>query len=174
MAQDCPRLVSLVVFQKLFVFSSGRSLDRGNSQYEVSATETFIRLQPDLWRVFAIGLESGTHAYESAFAVKWLIEECINNPSPDRSIAWLSWGPYLWADGLRPRSDGLIWERKDFEPDDVHTYADGALKLATMLLNSFRKTPQPTFGSSTHHLTLGSRRDKRVFQQRSDRACHFP
>jgi hypothetical protein len=78
-------------------------------------------------------------AYESAFAVKWLIEECINNPSPDRSIAWLSWGPYLWADGLRPRSDGLIWERKDFEPDGVHTSADGALKVATMLLEFFQK-----------------------------------
>ena len=72
-------------------------------------------------------------AYESAFAVKWLIEERINNPSPDRSIPWVSWGPYLWADGLTPRSDGLIWERSDFEPDGVHTSAGGALKVATKL-----------------------------------------
>ena len=78
-------------------------------------------------------------AYESAFAVKWLIEERINNPSPDRSIPWVSWGPYLWADGLRPRSDGLIWERSDFEPDGVHTSAQGALKVATMLLEFFQK-----------------------------------
>jgi hypothetical protein len=78
-------------------------------------------------------------AYESGFAVKWLIEERINNPSPVRSIPWVSWGPYLWANGLTPRSDGLIWERSDFEPDGVHTSAQGALKVARMLLEFFQK-----------------------------------
>jgi hypothetical protein len=78
-------------------------------------------------------------AYGSAFGVKWFIEECINNPSPDRSIPWVSWGPYLWADGLTPRSDGLIWERSDFEPDGVHTSPQGALKVARMLLEFFQK-----------------------------------
>jgi hypothetical protein len=77
-------------------------------------------------------------AYESAFAVKWLIEERINNPNPDRPIPWVSWGPYLWADGLTPRSDGLIWERSDFEPDGVHPSEQGALKVATMLLEFFQ------------------------------------
>jgi hypothetical protein len=76
-------------------------------------------------------------AYESAFAVKWLIEERISNPSPGRSMPWVSWGPYLWADGLTPRSDGLIWERSDFEPDGVHTSAQGALKVATKLFEFF-------------------------------------
>jgi hypothetical protein len=78
-------------------------------------------------------------AYESAFAVKWLIEERIKNPSPDRSIPWVSWGPYLWADGLTPRSDGLIWERSDFETDGVHMSPQGALKVATILLEFFQK-----------------------------------
>lgn len=78
-------------------------------------------------------------AYESAFAVKWLIEERIKNPSPDRSIPWVSWGPYLWADGLRPRNDGLIWERSDFELDGVHTSPQGASKVATMLLEFLQK-----------------------------------
>lgn len=77
-------------------------------------------------------------AYESAFAVKWLIEERINNPSPVRSIPWVSWGAYLWANGLTPRSDGLIWERSNFEPDGVHTSPQGALKVATMLLDFFQ------------------------------------
>ena len=80
-------------------------------------------------------------AYESAFAVKWLIEERINNPSPDRSIPWVSWGPYLWADGLMPRSDNLIWERSDFEPDGVHASAQGALKVATRLFEFFEGDP---------------------------------
>jgi hypothetical protein len=75
-------------------------------------------------------------AYESAFAVKWLIEERINNPSAE-----VSWGPYLWADGLTPRSDGLIWERSDFEPDGVHTSAQGALKVATKLFEFFESDP---------------------------------
>ena len=78
-------------------------------------------------------------AYESAFAVKWLVEERINNPSADKSIPWVSWGPYLWADGLTPRSDGLVWERNDFELDGVHTSPQGALKGATMLLEFFQK-----------------------------------
>jgi len=78
-------------------------------------------------------------AYESGFAVKWLIEERINNLSFDKSIPWVSWGPYLWADGLAPRSDGLIWERSDFASDGVHPSAQGALKGATMLLEFFQK-----------------------------------
>jgi hypothetical protein len=53
-------------------------------------------------------------AYESGFAVKWLIEERINNPSPDRSWPWFSGGPYLWVVVLTPRRDGLIWERRYF------------------------------------------------------------
>ncbi len=80
-------------------------------------------------------------AYESAFAVKWLIEERINQPNPDRSMPWVSWGPYLWADGLTPRSDGLLWERSDFEPDGVHPSAQGALKVATKLFEFFESDP---------------------------------
>ncbi len=78
-------------------------------------------------------------AYESAFAVKWLIEEQINNWIPDRSMPWVSWGPYLWANGLMPRSDGLFWVRSDFELDGVHPSAQGALKVATMLLEFFQQ-----------------------------------
>jgi hypothetical protein len=105
-------------------------------------------------RIYGGYSESDLHpepiAYESAFAVKWLIEERINNPNPDRAMPWLSWGPYLWADGLRPRSDGLIWERTDFEPDGVHPSAQGALKVATKLYEFFESDPvaQPWFFSN--------------------------
>ena len=86
-------------------------------------------------------------AYESGFAVKWLIEERINNPSPERSSPWVSWGPYLWADGMTPRRDGLIWERSDFEPDGVHPSAQGALKVGTSLFQFFESdsSAQPWF-----------------------------
>ena len=76
-------------------------------------------------------------AYESAFAVKWLIDERINNSNPGK-IPWISWGPYLWADGMTPRNDGLVWERSDFEPDGVHPSTQGILKVATMLLDFFQ------------------------------------
>ena len=76
-------------------------------------------------------------AYESAFAVKWLIEARINKANVDRRIPWVSWGPYLWADGSTPRNDGLTWERSDFEPDGVHPSAQGALKVATELFEFF-------------------------------------
>ncbi len=84
-------------------------------------------------------------AYQSAFAVKWLIEERINNS--ERLVPWVSWGPYLWANGMTPRSDGLTWERDDFEPDGVHTSAQGAAKVATKLLEFFEsdRTAQPWF-----------------------------
>jgi hypothetical protein len=87
-------------------------------------------------------------AYESGFAVKRLIEERINNSS-HRSMPWVSWGPYLWADGMRPRSDGLVWERSDFEPDGVHPSAQGALKVGTKLFEFFENdsSAQPWFFS---------------------------
>ncbi|MBA3352604.1 MAG: hypothetical protein H0U23_09305 [Blastocatellia bacterium] len=78
-------------------------------------------------------------AYESGFAVKWLIEERLNNPSPESPKPWLSWGPYLWANGSTPRSDGLVWERSDVEADGAHPSAQGALKVAKMLLEFFRE-----------------------------------
>jgi hypothetical protein len=88
-------------------------------------------------------------AYESAFAVKWLIEARINRPNPARQLPWVSWGPYLWANGLSPRSDGFIWERSDFELDGVHPSAQGALKVATTLFEFFKNDPtaQPWFRS---------------------------
>ena len=84
-------------------------------------------------------------AYESGFSVKWLIEKQItgdpdvactgNNPK----APWLSWGPYLWADGIIPRSDGLIWLQTDFRSDDgTHPSANGQKKVAELLLNFFK------------------------------------
>jgi hypothetical protein len=76
------------------------------------------------------------YSYQSAFAVKWLIEE---HSLGDGSGAWLAWGPYLWADGLNPRSDGFIWQCSDLADDGTHPSTSGRQKVATMLLN-FLKT----------------------------------
>ena len=56
------------------------------------------------------------YAYENAFSVKQVSRNSSPGPSVELRSAhgpvvapWLSWGPYLWADGLTPRSDGLTW-----------------------------------------------------------------
>lgn len=91
------------------------------------------------------------HAYQSGFAVKWLIEAQIQN-DPDLSYTaarapWMSWGPYLWADGTNPRADGLAWSCSDFQDDGTHPSAGGALKVAGMLLDFFKgdSTTRPWF-----------------------------
>jgi hypothetical protein len=82
-------------------------------------------------------------AYEHGFAMKWLIEDQINgDPTLNYDTGagvveapWLSWGTYNWADGLTPRSDGLIWECSDFNPDGTHPSASGREKVALALLS---------------------------------------
>src|SRR5262245_24053402 len=90
------------------------------------------------------------YAYQSGFAVKWLIEEQLNgspalnfDPAKGPVLApWLSWGPYLWADGLTPRSDGLIWECADFrDTDGTHPSDLGRGKVAALLLDFFKSDP---------------------------------
>lgn len=88
-------------------------------------------------------------AYESGFSVKWLIERQIQgapelnwDPALGQVRApWLSWGPYLWADGGNPRSDGLLWERDDLAGDGTHPSDKGRAKVAELLL-SFLKTDE--------------------------------
>ena len=83
------------------------------------------------------------YAYESGFAVKWLIDSQIRGDSlnfdPSRGTVeapWLSWGPYLWADGLNPRSDGLTWPCSYFQSDGTHP-AMGARNLVADTLLAF-------------------------------------
>jgi lysophospholipase L1-like esterase len=50
----------------------------------------------------------------------------------------LLWGPYLWADGVKPRSDGLVWKREDLAGDGTHPSASGRRKVAQLLLDFFK------------------------------------
>jgi hypothetical protein len=92
------------------------------------------------------------YAYESGFAVKWTITRQINGDTalsyaePQPRSPLLVWGPYLWADGLVPRSDSLVWLCDDFVPSDrTHPSASGRMKVAQMLLKFF-KTDSTTRG----------------------------
>jgi hypothetical protein len=87
------------------------------------------------------------YAYEGGFAVKWLIEKQLKgdpelNFDPQRGAVkapWLAWGPYLWADGQKPRSDGLTYDPTDLRPDDgTHPGLPGRRKVARLLLEFFK------------------------------------
>jgi hypothetical protein len=88
------------------------------------------------------------YAYETAFTVRWLIQEQIKgnpllNYDPARGevkAPLLLWGPYLWANGATPRkSDGLVWERNDFMADGVHPNDKiGVPKVVEQLLKFFK------------------------------------
>lgn len=88
-------------------------------------------------------------AYESGFSAKWLIEDQINGdtglnygqlPGPVRSPVLL-WGPYLWADGTTPRSDGLTWLASDLEADFTHPGPSGEQKVSNLLSAFFAGEP---------------------------------
>lgn len=107
-------------------------------------------------------------AYQSGFAVKWLIEEQITgNPelnydssAGEVKAPWLAWGPYLWTDGLGSdnmeagvpgRGDGLEWTCDtedsdgdgfldgDVASDGIHPSISGRVKVANLLME-FVKT----------------------------------
>jgi hypothetical protein len=86
------------------------------------------------------------YAYETAFVVRWMIQDQIKGASslnydPAHGAVkspLLLWGPYFWGDGLIPRkSDKLVWERADFGGDGTHPSASGRQKVAGMLLSFF-------------------------------------
>lgn len=85
-------------------------------------------------------------SYESAFAYKWLIEDQIAG-DPELNYGQVSglpvkaplvlWGPYLWANGSTPRSDGISWVSSDYETDFIHPAPDGEGKVAQLLASFF-------------------------------------
>jgi len=94
------------------------------------------------------------YAYEEGFSVKWAIESQINEvrgmPAHPRvgtldyrnkAAPLLLWGPYLWADGTTPRSDGLSWLRTDFEEDGTQPSQSGENKVSSILLEFFKSSP---------------------------------
>jgi hypothetical protein len=86
------------------------------------------------------------YAYETGFAVKWLIEQQLKgdpalNFDPGRGAVkspWLSWGPDLWANGTIPRKDGFHYVEGDLRADDgTHEAVQGQDKVGGELLKFF-------------------------------------
>jgi hypothetical protein len=94
------------------------------------------------------------YAYYSGWSVKLMIEDQLNGDTSlnykgaNPNSPWLSWGPYLWADGTTPRLDGLTWTcPTDYNSDGTHPSAAGRVKVASMLINFFStdETAKPWF-----------------------------
>ncbi|HMC11699.1 MAG TPA: hypothetical protein VKH44_10430, partial [Pirellulaceae bacterium] len=86
-------------------------------------------------------------SYETGFAVKWLIEEQLrgdpvlnfDSQKGEVKAPWLSWGPYLWANGNRPRKDGFVFAYDDFRDNDrMHHSVQGMQKMGQQLLQFFK------------------------------------
>ena len=94
-------------------------------------------------------------AYESGYSVKWLIQaqmaQMRNGGIPTDIQAgdlnyntvspWIAWGPYLWANGSAPRSDGFFWSTEDFNWDNTHPSTLGIGKVGSLLLGFFSGSP---------------------------------
>lgn len=94
-----------------------------------------------VYAAYSPGENAEPKAYQHGFTIKWLIEEQIDGAAelnadeaagPVRS-PWIAWGPYLWADGTTPRSDGLFYECADLDDDGIHP-GEGVTQKVTALL----------------------------------------
>ncbi len=90
------------------------------------------------------------YAYESNFSVKWLVEQQLQgdpdlNYDPAKGAVrspWLSWGPYLWANGTTPRADGFFYLEDDLREDDrTHESEQGQDKVGRELVKFFKADP---------------------------------
>lgn len=93
------------------------------------------------------------YAYESGFAVKWVVQAQIDqmqtgtvdsragNLSYDSVSPWVGWGPDLWAAGEKVRSDGLFYTRSDLVADGTHPSQTGQQKVGRLLLDFFKGSP---------------------------------
>jgi hypothetical protein len=84
------------------------------------------------------GLNPEPAAYDSAYAVRGIIQERIQGKLKGPHLLW---GPYLWTDGLAGRSDGLVWTCDDVEEDGTHPSRSGVQKVVNQLTTFFKTDP---------------------------------
>ena len=84
------------------------------------------------------GLNPEPAAYDSGYAVRGVIQERMGGKLKG---PWLAWGPYLWTDGLRGRTDGLVWACDDVEDDGTHPSKSGVQKVVNLLVTFFKTDP---------------------------------
>lgn len=89
-------------------------------------------------------------SYWNSFAVKWVVErQIMGDPDlkftgPTKRSPFIAWGPYVWADGNNPNSEGLFWNcEADFAWDGggYHLTNLGKDKEAHLLLTWAKNNP---------------------------------
>lgn len=111
---------------------------------------------------YATGGNREPFAYEQGFGVKWAIEAQLTGSNtygelqwqgPSAMAPWMSWGPYLWANGNTPSGLGMTWDVNDFVADHIHPSASGVDKASTAFLDFFLTdaTTRPWFGWQCRH-----------------------
>jgi hypothetical protein len=91
------------------------------------------------------------YAYEGGFAMRWVVQRQIKgdprlNFDSDKGVVKapaVLWGPYLWADGIKPRQqDEIVWLEDDVVPSDrTHPSDSGREKVANLLLDFLHNDP---------------------------------
>lgn len=133
----------------------GRKLERDTQAVIANAKSRFPNLQiaylsSRIYGGYSMGaLNPEPYAYESAFVVRWLIQDQIQgnkalNYDPAKGpvkAPVLLWGPYLWADGTKPRADGLVYLREDLARDGTHPSPSGRQKVARLMLDFYKTDP---------------------------------
>ena len=135
------------------LYEHGKQLDQDTRTVLSNITSHFpnlriVYLGSRIYGGYADGrLNPEPYAYEGAFVCRWLIQSQMKgdaelNYDPDRGQVkspLLLWGPYLWADGMTPRTaDKLVWERDDLVTDGTHPSNSGRQKVAEQLLTFFK------------------------------------
>lgn len=91
-------------------------------------------------------------AYETGIAVRWLIQAqvvqretgVVDSIAGDMlsGVPVVTWGAYLWTDGLAGRADGLVWTVADvMGTDGMHPSTSGQSKVANLLMTFFKGSP---------------------------------
>ena len=82
-------------------------------------------------------------AWYTGWAIKFVVEDQIKGAPGLRftgdnpPVAWLSWGPYFWANGENPNSRGLFFLESDFSQDGTHPSSSGTRKVAWEMYRFF-------------------------------------
>jgi hypothetical protein len=95
-------------------------------------------------------------AYEVGFGIKWLVKAQVDQMRNAGTVVdtaagdlnyntvapWIAYGPYLWASGSTPRSDGLFWVRSDYGAAGCHTSDAGTAKAVNQFMQYFLNSAQ--------------------------------
>jgi hypothetical protein len=103
-------------------------------QYYPNAKQIFVSSYP--YGGYRVKGSAEPGAWESGLAARQFILSHLGESDP-----WIGWGPYLWANGSEPRSDGLVWLREDYRADGLHLSDQGLSKAAGILDSWFRSSP---------------------------------